>query len=111
MTVSSVSFGHADTNPEAGCSRLCYHPCIQRSAESLTGWVKPQNEGNRQSLDFRALSGRERSKELVGGPRLILSHTDNILHVTTVSEKRVSARRYDQSLNLREFDTFKSIFE
>ena len=45
------------------------------------------------------------------GPGLLFNYADDVLHITAVSEKRVSGRWYDQSLNLREFDTLKSILE
>jgi len=52
MTVSSVSLGHAATNPEVGGSELSFSTVIQRNTESLTGWIGPHNQGDRQPLDF-----------------------------------------------------------
>ena len=39
---------------------------------------------------------------------MVANHTGNILHIETVLEKRVSGRRYYQSLDLREFDALES---
>ena len=43
----------------------------------------------------------------------VLSHVDadDFLHITTVLEERISGTWYEQSLNLGEFDTVKSILE
>ena len=53
VTVSSVSFGHAATSPELEMTvSRRYGSMILPSSESLTGWIGPQNQGDRQSFDF-----------------------------------------------------------
>ena len=89
--------GHAATNPEVRSSRSLFSPMILQSAKSLAGWIRPQNQEDHQPLNFRTPLG-ERSMDPVGGPGLILNYTYNIPHVRTVSDKRVSGRRYDQVL-------------
>ena len=53
VTVSSVSLGHAATSPELE-RKVNRHDdsMILPSSESLTGWIGPQNQGDRQSFDF-----------------------------------------------------------
>ena len=90
MTVSSVSLGHAATNPEVVGGQPSFPP---RDSESLTGWISPHNEGDRQPFDFRTPDGRERFKEPVRGYILIPDDADNVQHVTAVLKKRISSRR------------------
>ena len=48
VTVSSVSLGHAATSPELEVAVNCCHDSmILRSSESLTGWIRAQNQGDR----------------------------------------------------------------
>ena len=42
---------------------------------------------------------------------IVPDRADKILDIVTVSEKRASGRRYDQSLNLGEIDALKSVLE
>ena len=46
-------------------------------------------------MTFGTLLGK-RSMDPVGGPGLILNYTYNIPQIRTVSDKRVSGKRYDQ---------------
>ena len=55
--------------------------------------------------------GDERFKQLIEGPLLIPTHAGNVLHITAVSEKRVSGGRQDQGLNLEEFYTLECALE
>ena len=90
-----------------------YHQAaIPQNARSLTRWIGPQNQGDRQPLDFRFPVGGEGPEEPIGGHSVIpIKHADNLLHVPTVLEKRMSVERYDESLNLGEFDTPKRFLE
>ena len=49
--------------------------------------------------------------EPIGGHNPMVNNTGDILHIETVPEKRVSGRRYDQSLDLGEFDIFESVLK
>ena len=42
---------------------------------------------------------------------IVPNRIDKILDIATVPEKRMSGRRYDQSLNLGEINTLKSVIE
>ena len=42
---------------------------------------------------------------------MIIDRADNVLDVVTMSEKGMSGRRYDQSLDLGEFDALKRLLE
>ena len=61
MMVSSVSFGHAATNPEVGGSESP-PASSDPSVKSLTGWISPRNQGDRQPLNFRIPVGRKRAE-------------------------------------------------
>ena len=52
MMVSSVSLGHAAANPEFRSNQLSSSPVTLQTGESLTGWIRPPDQGDRQSLDF-----------------------------------------------------------
>ena len=85
---------------------------ILRGTGPLTGQIGPQNQGDRQPLDFRFPVGRESYEEPIGGHGFILiTHAENFLHITTVFEKEVGGRRKDESLNLGEFDTLERLLE
>ena len=42
---------------------------------------------------------------------MVIKHADDLLHIPTVLEKRISVERYDESLNLREFDPLERFLE
>ena len=96
MTVSSVSPGHAAANPKVGGGYSSvirqYYIVVPRSAKLLTGQVIPRSQGDRQPLNFRISVGRETSEEPIREHNLIPNYIDNVLHATTVPEKRISDR-------------------
>ena len=84
---------------------------IVLSSGSLTTWIGPQGQGDRQSLDFRVSVGRKRFEEFIRGYGSISNHAYDVLDITTVSKQRVSGRRQDQRFDLWEFDTLKCVLE
>jgi len=42
---------------------------------------------------------------------MVSNHTDDVLNIGTISEKRMSGSGYDQSLDLGKFDAFKRVLE
>ena len=53
----------------------------------------------------------EGSKEPIVRGIFIHNHTDNVLNIVTVLEERMNDRRHDQSLNLGECNTCKSVLK
>ena len=88
-----MSLGSAAMYPEVVGSQSPFSPVSYGVLDSLTRWIAPRNQGERQTLDLRVLVGRKRFTEFVGGCDSVLNHIDHVLNVVADFEKRISVGR------------------
>ena len=89
---SSVSLGYTAINPELENNRSSLSSGTEpRNVKLFTGWVWPQNRGDRQSFDSRTPIGCQGSEGHIAGWYLVYDYADNRPTVRNIQKTRISS--------------------